>query len=88
MQPKMTSTAKPTPTSSYSIQQPTTTEAVLGEVDKPINIHDTYSHQSTRKLSLTDSSSYTSSEEGHDQIDLVHESPEPNSADKPPIYTV
>lgn len=85
MQPKTASTAKLMPTNSSPIQQPTTTGVASGEVDKPINIDDTNSHRSTSKLSLTDLSSSTSSKEGHDQMDLVHESPEPNPADEPPL---
>lgn len=87
VQPKTASTAKPTPTSSSLIQQPTTTEISLGEVDKMINIDDTNSHRSTNKLFLTDLSSSTSSEEGHDQMDLVHESSKPNLVDEPPLST-
>lgn len=68
-------TEKPALTNNSPLHQPTTTTTFIDEVNKPSEVDDNTSHQSTRKASLYESNSSTFVEEEKNKMDMDDTSP-------------
>lgn len=70
MQSAHVPTAKPTSTNSSLAHQPSITTSVVDEVDKPVEVEDNTSHQSTNQEFLVNSFSSTSTNEEMTHVDM------------------